>query len=243
MAQSYFIWNNIDCRAKGIILQGSPAIVRPEERVKHVEIPGRAGDVTETEGTDIFNSYIQTVGISVKGGFRVREIYSWLRGSGYVTFSGEPDRRQAARVIGAITLNKHSRNLDWWEGEVQFYCQPLKEKLRNPTVEITTSGDTIRNEGDVISRPQLIVTTSSTSFTVTVAGDGTPAENSITVTGITSGTRYIIDSDIMEVTKRSNGALHTKDSSGAFPVLAVGTNTITGSGWSKIEIDKRERFL
>ena len=243
MGQSFFIWNGIDCRSRGIITSGPAAIVRPEERVKHVEIPGRAGDVTETEGTDIFNSYIQTVGISVKGGYRVREIYSWLRGAGYVTFSGEPDRRQAARVIGAITLNKHSRNLDWWEGEVQFYCQPLKEKLRNPTVEITTSGSTIRNEGDVTSRPQMIVTTNGTSFTVTVAGDGTPAENSITVTGITSGTRYIVDSDTLEVTKRSNGALHTKDSSGAFPVLAVGTNTITGSGWSKIEIDKRERFL
>jgi phage-related protein len=43
-----------------------------------------------------------------------------------VTFSGEPDRKQAARVIGAITLNRISRNMDKWQGEVQFYCQPLK---------------------------------------------------------------------------------------------------------------------
>ena len=243
MAQSYFIWNGIDCRAKGIILQGSPAIVRPEERVKHVEIPGRAGDVTETEGENIFNSYIQTAGISVKGGFRVREVYNWLKGAGYVTFSGEPDRRQQARIIGAITLNKHSRNLDWWEGEVQFYCQPLKEKLNDPTVEITASGSTVINDGDVMSRPQFIVTTSATSFSITVAGTGTPADNAITVTGIDSGTRYVVDSDIMEVSKRNNGMIYTRKSTGNFPVMAVGSNTITGTGWSKIEIDRRERFL
>ena len=244
MGQSFFVWKGIDCRAMGVRMRGPAPIIRPEERVSHITIPGRSGDLTQLEGTDIYNSYIQTVTIMAHGANRMgKAIYDWLRGESYVTFSGEPDKRQKARIIGAITLDRHSYNLDWWEGEVQFYCQPLKEKLRNPTVEITTSGDTIRNEGDVISRPQMIVTTSSTSFTVTVAGDGTPAENSITVTGITSGTRYIVDSDTLEVTKRSNGALHTKDSSGAFPVLAVGTNTITGSGWSKIEIDKRERFL
>jgi phage-related protein len=95
----------------------------------------------------------------------------------------------------------------------------------------------------VTARPQYIITTSATSFTLTVTGSGTPAENSITVTGIDSGTRYIVDSDIMEVSKRSNGMIYTRKSEGEFPVMAVGANTITGSGWSKIEIDKRERFL
>ena len=50
MAQSFFIWNGIDCRSKGVIMRGPAAIVRAEERVKHVEIPGREGDLTETEG-------------------------------------------------------------------------------------------------------------------------------------------------------------------------------------------------
>ena len=66
MAQSFFIWNGIDCRSRGVIMRGPAAIIRAEERVKHVEIPGRAGDLTETDGADIFNSYIQTVTISVR---------------------------------------------------------------------------------------------------------------------------------------------------------------------------------
>lgn len=237
MAQSFFIWNGFDCRSKGVILRGPAPIVRAEERVNHVEIPGRAGDMTETEGEDIFNSYIQTLTISVKGGYNVRNIYKWLRGSGYVTFSGEPDRKQAARVIGAITLNRHSRNKDSWEGEVQFYCQPFKQLLTEAKVTITSSGETVRNNGDVTCRPMWKVTPSGSSAVVAAGG------KTITVTGLTSGTVIWIDSDTMEVWNADKSALLTVNSSGDFPVLAAGNNTVTGSGWSSIEIEKRERYL
>ena len=237
MAQSFFIWNGIDCRSKGVIMRGPAAIVRAEERVKHVEIPGRAGDLTETEGTDIFNSYIQTVTISVKDRMNVRNIYRWLRGSGFVTFSGEPDRKQAARVIGAITLNRVSRNIDHWAGEVQFYCQPFKQLLTEAKVTIGTLGATVRNNGDVACRPMWKVIPSGSSAVITAN------EKTITVTGLTSGTVIWIDSDTMEVWNADKSALLTKDSTGEFPLLEPGDNTVTGSGWSSIEIEKRERYL
>ena len=237
MAQSYFIWNGKDCRSLGIKLSGPVPIVRPEERVQHVEIPGRSGDLTELEGEDIFNSYIQTATILVPGGYRVREIYNWLKGAGYVTFHGEPDRKQAARIIGAITLNKHSRNLDWWVGEAQFYCQPLKQLLTEVPVTITSSGSTVMNAGDVKSKPKITATASGTSMSITVGG------KTLTISGLTSGNDYIIDSEIMEVSNAARTALLTKDSVGSFPVLQPGSNTVTGSGWSKLVIDRRERFL
>ena len=241
MAQSYFIWKGIDCRSMGVILQGPVPIIRPEERVNHIEIPGRSGDLTEIEGESdeekIYNSYIQTVTIEVNGGYRVREIYNWLKGSGFVTFHGEPDRKQVARVIGAITLNKHSRNLDWWVGEVQFYCQPLKQLLTEGTVQITSSGSAVMNTGDEWARPKITATASGTSMTITANG------KTLTITGLTSGQQYIIDSEIMEVTNANRTALLTNDSVGDFPKLKPGSNTITGSGWSKLVFERRERFL
>ena len=237
MAQSYFIWKGIDCRDKGVKLSGPVPIIRPEERVQHVEIPGRSGDLTELEGEQIYNSYIQTATIMVQGGYRVREIYNWLKGAGYITFHGEPDRKQMARIVGAITLNKHSRNLDWWVGEVQFYCQPLKQKLTEDTVTITSSGSAVMNAGDVISRPKITAKASGSSMTITANG------KTLTITGLTSGNEYIIDSEIMEVSNAARTALITKDSLGDFPMLNPGSNTITGSGWSKLVIDRRERFL
>lgn len=239
MSQSYFIWKDKDCRAMGVKLSGPVPIVRPEERVEHVQIPGRSGDLTELEGEAIYNSYIQTATILVKGAARMREIWNWLRGSGYVTFHGEPDRKQPARIIGAVTLNKHSYNLDWWEGEVQFYCQPLKEKLQSDTVTVTSSGTAVRNAGDVISKPKITMTASGTSATVAAGG------NSLTITGLTSGKTYVIDSEIMEVslTESSTTTLLTKNSTGDFPVLQPGNNSVTGSGWSQLVIDRRERFM
>ncbi len=234
---SYFIWKDTDCRGMGVILQGPIPIIRPEERVSHIEIPGRSGDLTELEGEGIYNSYIQTATIMVHGGYRVREIYNWLKGSGFVTFHGEPDRKQAARVIGAITLNKHSRNLDWWVGEVQFYCQPLKQLLQDAAKTITSSGSAVQNTGDVTSRPKITATASGTSMTITANG------KTLTVTGLTSGQQYVIDSEVMEITNADGSLLLTKNSEGDFPMLKPGSNTITGSGWSKLVIDRRERFL
>lgn len=239
MSQSFFIWKGTDCRAKGIRLSGPVSIVRPEERVEHVQIPGRSGDLTALEGIDIYNSYIQTATILVPGGYRVRDIYDWLRGSGYVTFSGEPDRRQIARIIGAITLNKHSHNLDWWTGEVQFYCQPLKELLVEETVTISSSGSTVVNRGDVPASPKITVTCSAGSTVVVTAGG-----NTLTVVlSDRADTGCIIDSEAMIVTTTDGTEDLTVLSSGNFPVLDVGSNAVTGSGWTSLAIDRRERYL
>ena len=236
MGQSYFIWKNVDCRAMGVRLSAPAAIIRTEERVDHITIPGRSGDLTMLEGENIYNSYIQTVTIMAHGAARIRQIYDWLRGSGYVTFSGEPEKKQPARIIGAVTLSRHSYNLDWWEGEVQFYCQPLKEKLFDDIVTLTAAG-TVRNSGDVASRPLIKAKASGTSMTVSGGG------NTLTLTGLTSTNVYQIDCDAMEVLSADGTTILTDKSSGDFPKLEPGANTVGGSGWSKLEISRRERFL
>lgn len=237
MGQSFFIWNGADCRNKGVTVAAPAQIVRGEERVSHVTIPGRAGELTLTEGDDIYQSYIQTVTIQVKGGYRVREILNWLKGSGYITFSGEPDRRQKARVIGAVSLNRHSRNSDYWTGEAQFYCEPLKELLSPAVTEITSSGSSVMNAGDVRSKPKITAMASGTSMTITANG------KTLTITGMTSNNQYIIDCEAGMVTNAAGTENLTANSSGNFPELLTGANTVTGSGWSKLVFDRRERFL
>ena len=236
MAQSFFIWNGIDCRAKGVIMRGPAPIIRAEERVRHVELPGVAGDLTETEGENIFNSYIQTISISVRGAANVRNIYKWLRGSGYVTFSGEPDRKQAARVIGAITLNRVSRNIDHWAGEVQFYCQPFKELLQNKTTDIAPNAK-IMNSGDVEEKPEWSFTATGTSALISAGG------KSLAITGLTEGNAYLIRSDVAMVMTADRQTDLTANSVGDFPVLEPGANTVAGSGWATVTVWRRERFL
>ena len=231
--QSYFIWNGKDSRSMGVWLAASVPIVRPEERVKHIEIPGRSGDLTLLEGYNIFNSYIQTASIIVKNSMRIRDVYDWMRGDGYVTFSGEPDRKQYARVIGAVTLEKHSRNLDWWAGEVQFYCQPLKQLLNEEPVTITSSGSTIINRGSVDARPRITATFSGGGY-ITIQG------RTIAPSSIAGGT-MVFDCDACIITNTAGTTEY--ESTGTFPVLAPGSNTVTGSGWTSLVIERRERFL
>ena len=241
--QSYFVWKGIDCRSKGIYLSGPVSTVRPEERVNHITIPGRSGDLTELEGDQIYNSYIQTATILVKGGYRNREVFQWLRGSGNVTFSGDPEKKQKARIIGAITLNKYSHNLDWWEGEVQFYCEPLKQKLiDDPIVTITTNPTSLGNGGDVVEKPFWEVTAGGTGFdgTVVVSCGG----KTLSISEMQSGWICFIDSETEEVLNTAQTGTITERSSGEFPVLQVGNgNTLSGSGWTQIRMWPRERFL
>lgn len=279
MGQSWFAWNGIDCRAMGITLAGPVPIVRPEERVEHVTIPGRPGELTITEGDDIYQSYIQSAEIQVRGGYRVRDVYNWLKGAGEVVFHGEPEKKQKARIIGAVTLEKHSRNLDIWTGSVQFYCEPFKMLLNSITIEALaystskkyavgdlciysggvyrcttaiTSGETwtsghweslsgvpARNAGDIPALPQMIVTASGTTMGIAAGG------RLLTITGTTANTVYTVDCDSRKVMHMSSGTLvdDTKLTSGPWPQLLPGNNNVTGSGWSSIVIDRRERFL
>lgn len=237
MYKSYFIWNGADCRAKGVTVQAPAQIVRGEERVSHVTIPGRSGELTLTEGEGIFQSYIQTLTIQVQGWFRVREILKWLTGSGYVTFGTEPDRRQKARVIGAVSMNRHSKNTDFYTGEVQFYCEPLKESMTATTTQITASGSSVMNAGDVACRPKITATASATTMTITAGGE------TLTITGLTSSNDYVIDCEAGMVTNADGSVNLTANSSGSFPELSTGQNAITGSGWSKLVFERRERFL
>ena len=233
MGQSYFVWNGIDCRSMGIKLAAPVPIVRPEERVEHIEIPGRSGDLTLVEGEHIYNSYIQTASLLVKGGMRIREIYDWLRGSGYVTFSGEPDRKQAARIIGAVTLEKQSRNLDWYAGDVQFYCQPLKQLLQDETVTLTTIGASIYNRGDVNSKPRI---------TATFSGGGYITINGATIRpAAVAGGTFVFDCDACVITNSAGTTSYESD--GTFPVLKPGANAVTGSNWTSLVFERRERFL
>lgn len=241
---SYFIWKDVKCGEMGCRLRSPFPIIRPEERVEHDEIIGRSGDLTRTQGEDVYNSYIQTASITVEGWDNVRNVYNWLKGDGYLTTSSEPDRQQKARVIGAITLDRISKNMDKWTGEAQFYCQPLKELLSEPNVDLSASG-TVRNRGDVTSRPLIRVRASAGTVVLTAGRAEGNANNSetITVTGISSGDLIWIDSESMEVLNGGKTQLLTNHASGDFPMLKPGDNTISGSGWSSVRITRRERYL
>ena len=244
MAQSYFIWNGKDSRSMGVIMRRAAPLIRPEERVEHMTVPGYSGDLTLLQGQDIYNSYIQTVEISVREAWRVREVFRWLRGSGKVIFSSDPDKQQDARIIGAVTLERVSRNLDHWAGTVQFYCQPLKERTYPVTRTVTNASapapasETLMVDGDVPTLPRIVLTPSLTGVVVlSINGKG------LAISNMTEDEAVVIDCQTNEVTSLDGTTGLTIYALGEFPTLVPGINTITGTGWASLTIDPRERFL
>lgn len=230
-----FTWNGTNSRDKGLFLQEMPLIVRPEERVEHVTIPGRSGELTITEGVDVFNSYIQTVHVLVDSLEHVKDIQYWLTGDGYVTFSCEPLRKQRARVINAVEFKKYSRNSSFWEADVQFYCEPLKQALTEDVINITESGQQVENPGDVASRPQITVIGGSGNVTIRI---GTRSINLKSLTDT-----VIVDCEAEWVTDDEGEPL-PNIYTGSFPIIGVGTKTVQVTGtFTKLEIQPRWRYL
>ena len=233
MAIHYFLWNGTDSRNKHIRVHDRIPVIRPEERLKQITIPGRSGDLTETEGENVYNSYIQTVPISIEGAANIQAAETWLRGAGKVTFDSQSTLEQEARIYGSIQLDKRSRNRDRWRGNIQFYCNPVKRSRTESTVTVTTSGTSLSNPGDMTAYPLIKITGSGL---VTVSAGG----NTITIPECQSG--WIIDSENEWIL--SGTTPQEKACSGKFPILKVGSNTVTFTGSiTKLEITPRFRYL
>ena len=231
------MFNDIDSRTMGIVLEGEVPVQRGRERVTQVTIPGRAGVLTLLEGEDVFESYIQTATIAAKGtGADMRKIESWLRGEGYVTFSSDSTHRQKARIINGVVLTRVSPLLDWYKASIQFYCDPFKEDLAQTSQVLTGAGEVI-NLGDVIEKPVFVIRGRG-DVVLTVNGEDFVIAN---LTAEQQG--CVIDTDAQMVANLNGTQLITTQTTGEFPVLRVGRNEVSFTGADSVVIERRERFL
>lgn len=234
MARRYwFKWNGVRSDERNIMINEAPQIIKPEERIQHVTIPGRSGELTLTEGDDIYQGYIQTVSIAVDSAAYVPTVENWLKGAGMLTMSSQSGMEQNARVIGSVQLHKHSRNLDWWTGDVQFYCDPVKHVVDEAPISVTTSGATINNPGDMVAFPKIEITGSGT-VTVKIGS------RTLVIPSCVSG--WVIDSENEWILQ--GNVPQGNVCSGAFPILEKGANTITYTGSvTKLLVTPNTRYL
>ena len=234
---SYFIWNGVHSRDMGIYLSGPAPIMRGKERVSNMTVLGRPGTLTLTEGEDVYEPY--TVQLTVRAREPINTVYRWLRGSGYVTFSGEPDVRQPARIVGQVQLTKISKHLSYWEGNVQFYCQPLKELIHEPEYAVT-NGAQLVNLGDVTEKP---VFTFDGAYGDIALGIG---DSELVIANLPQEAGgCVVDCDAGYVLSFDRTQLLTNLSAGDFPTIPVGTSTlrIGGSHTGTVTIGRRQRWL
>ena len=152
----WFNWNGEDSREKGIFVKQLPPITRAKRRVKRVKIPGRPGDVTVTEGEEIYEAYVRECVIQVDADRDYTDLLAWLRGAGTVIFSNEPERVYTASIDDEVVFERASNSLH--QAVIPFYCQPLKAQYPPEADVEITEDSTITNPGDVYSKPIVTIT-------------------------------------------------------------------------------------
>ena len=190
MAEPYFVFKGIDSRAMGVRVISYPPIVRANMRTTAIAIPGRAGELTQTEGDDIYEPYTRAMGVANAPGAQLQPVMDWLRGSGTMILGNETDFVYDVRVDAQLQMDKHFR--DCWSGSLQLRCKPFKRTAQSAAdLSITSSGTDILNPGDVAARPQITLTGSGAA-TITIGGKTLTFTNLITGTVIDLENQWII---------------------------------------------------
>jgi len=168
--QSYFIWKGISSRDAGVWVTSLPPESRPEERVEHIEIPGRAGDLTILEGEHVYKSIAKTCVVTASRELEVSQLLEWLTGKSDVIFSSSPDKAYSARIVNEVSFQNISNTL--CQATIVFYCQPFRHNaIEELPITLQAGVETsIYNPGNVPSKP-LITIGAVQSISLTVNGE------------------------------------------------------------------------
>lgn len=234
MSREYwFEWNGVKSTQYGIYVSEQPPVTMPVERVSYTSIPGRSGALVKTEGEDVYEDLTLTVQCVMMDGTKIPEIMKWLKGSGKVAFANRQGGFYYGRVANQIPFDKVLRGRENRSFAVVFRCKPFWYLANEEEETFTVSGQTIRNDGSVISEPVI---------TVTGAGDGTLmiGQTLIELTDIAGS--VTIDSELQEAYSGLTGM--NEKMSGDFPILEVGTNGVSWTGGiTSVAIRKNTRYL
>lgn len=136
----------------GLMIQKLPPITRPKMRTEVEEIDGRDGDIVTPLG---FSAYDKEIEIGLYGQYDVNDVLSFFDTSGKITFSNEPDKYYKFAIYNQIDLEKLVR---FRTAVVTMHVQPFKYSAIEGEVTTNTDSLTIRNRGNVVSKPRLSLT-------------------------------------------------------------------------------------
>lgn len=207
----------------GVRVVSYPPILRANLRATTVTLPGRPGELTQIEGVDIYEPYTRAMTIA-SAGADMQTALNWLRGSGTMILGNEPDYVYSVRLDAQLQMDKQYTNM--WSGSLQMRTEPFKRaSAASSAIEVTTSGTTVNNPGNVPARPKITLTGSG-SATLTIGG------KTLTFTGLTSGTVVDLQNQWILVSGTPTAGI----ASGEFGAFPAGNSTVTFTGLTKVTI-------
>ena len=224
---------------QGLLIQNLPPISKPKIRAEAEEIDGRDGDIITTLG---YGAYDKEFQIGLYKNFDIDQIIAYFNSSGTVTFSNEPDKYYNYQILEQIDFE---RLLRFRIATVKMHVQPFKyavaDNSKTFTIAEGTTSLTIRNVGNIYSKPILTITGSGTINLYL---------NSIQIFTLNLGevsTTIAIDINNMNAYDPSNNNFMNRLVTGNYDnfKLAIGKNTISWSGGSitQMKIQNFSRWI
>lgn len=212
-----------------------PAFEYGHEIINHIEIPGRAGTLTENTGTYTDTVITNTVEFycsnTTEYEYKLSEIRKWLMDTKKLTYSDMEDRYF---IVKKVEIEEESR---------------LYNVFGNITVKFTCHPAVFLNDGDstvtAASGVQLYNPYSVTCPVYYVSGEGvcTLAVNGKPITA-NVGQNLTIDTEMM-VAYRSDGTMQNTSITGRYKDLYLleGNNTLTFTSGFSVSVKPRWRIL
>lgn len=224
----------------GIIISKRPTLPSPKRRVSYIDIPGRDSSLVYDERT--YENI--TIGVECKIKDRnllekIDDIKAWLLSAGEsnLVFSFQEDKKYIGQVVNSIDFSQVVKVFS--EFIIVFNCKPFKYAVDNIPITKTSGLETvIANPGTIVSKPIIRATCN---------GSGEFKINGKEVRVLDLDEQVVIlDSELEESYYYVDGKMVNANSniSGQFPILNIGSNTISFSGGiSKLEITPNWRWL
>jgi predicted phage tail component-like protein len=154
----YIIINGVSSKnIEGLLIQSLPPISKPKIRTNIEEIDGRDGDIVTTLG---YAAYDKPITIGLKGDYNVDDVIEYFNTSGKITFSNEIDKYYKFAIYDTIDFNRLIR---FRTANINIHVQPFKYSIDEPPIvynntnEQTIANISVRNAGNIYSRPKLTI--------------------------------------------------------------------------------------
>lgn len=232
----WFWYNGAYSWEKGALMTAWPTRYAPTLNGKEKDVSGRDGEVYVTDGT------YGTVEVNQEFGIRdvtqAKGINDWLRGTGLLRFSDEPELAYKARVK-TLKAEPAAGRLLGRRYTVNFICQPFRYQYPEAAAITYTAAGSLNNPGTAPAKPRVIITGTG-DFSVTIGGE------TLYFTDIASG--IVVDSELMDALTPDGTALMNDHMSGTPWTIQPGMNAVSweaesGGGVGSVVVLPRWRYV
>lgn len=224
------IWNEIDFKDKGIIVEKTPKISKGKKRLEIYEIDGRDGFLCVDKGT--YEPFVLSVECHFDADvFNIDDIKKFL--DGYGTLSFDKEREYTAVIQNQISFEKISK---FKKFIIQFLVNPIAKSLEIKKISPQNHSIFTIPNANANMHPKIIIEgVGNVSITIN--------NKTFYLYAMNSANTYILDCENKVVATKTGSDLSSQ-MKGNFPYLIPGTNTLEYTGnITKIEIEYREAYL